>query len=242
MNAVVKDKKVVEFETYITKKKHFKARKIKAKKIIAILKKFKNLKDSTVLDVGVGSGIITSKLAKCCKKVIGVDIIDVRKDTEGYQFKKVNDTLLPFRNDSFDIVVSNHVLEHVDNQQEHINEIYRVLKKDGICYLTTPNKFWIKEPHYKLLFLSLLPKRSADFYLKIFRKNVSYDIKLLSYNQILKLVSNKFLVQDFVFNIMNSPEEYYLEKRLRILSKIIPKFKFLKYILPSYIFILTKKN
>lgn len=229
-----------EFESYASGR-YLKSRSLKAKKIISVLKKFKDLKNSTVLDIGVGFGVITSELAKYCKEVKGVDVIDARKCVKGYQFKKVEDASLPFKNESFDIVVSNYVLEHVENQKKHINEVYRVLKKNGICYLSTPNKFWLIESHYKLPFLSMLPKKLARFYLKIFRKDIEeYNITHLSYGQILDLVSKKFIVEDFTFEIMKNPREYHLEKNLALLSKIVSNFRFLKYILPSYIFILKK--
>ncbi|MBL7147228.1 MAG: methyltransferase domain-containing protein [Nanoarchaeota archaeon] len=231
-----------EFESYASKK-YLESRRLKAEKIISILNKFKGLKDSSVLDIGVGYGVITSELSKHCKEIIGIDIVDARRSTGGYQFKKVDGTILPFENNSFDIVISNQILEHVQDQKEHIDEISRVLKKGGICYFATPNKFWVIESHYKLPFLSMLPKSLANSYLKIFRKDaVPYNINILSYNQILKLVSDKFLVKDFAFEVMKNPEEYNLEKKLRFLSKIMSKFKFSKYILPSYIFILTKKD
>lgn len=233
---------VNEFKSYASEK-YLKSRKIKAKKIISILKKFKDLKNSKVLDIGIGYGVITSELSKYCKEIIGVDIIDARKSTVGYRFKKINNTILPFENNFFDIVISNQILEHVKNQKEHIDEIYRILKKDGVCYFTTPNKFWIIESHYKLPFLSMLPKNLANSYLKIFRKDaIPYNINILSYNHILKLVSDKFLVKDFAFEIMKNPDEYHLEKKLRFLAKIMSKLSFIKYFLPSYIFILTKKN
>jgi len=230
-----------EFESYASEG-YLKSRKQKAKKIISILKKFKDLKKSTVLDVGVGFGVITSELAKHCKEVRGVDVIDERKSVKGYKFKKVKDASLPFKNESFDIVVSNYVLEHVRDQKKHIDEVYRVLKKDGICYLSTPNKFWLMESHYKLPFLSMLPQKVARIYLKIFRKGAEeYNIVHLSYSQILKLVSVKFVVKDFTFEIMKHPEEYHLEKNLASLSKLLSKFRFLKWTFPGYVFILKKK-
>lgn len=44
----------------------------------------------------------------------------------------------PFLDGDFDMVVSTHVLEHVENPRLMIKEITRVLKKDGICILTVP--------------------------------------------------------------------------------------------------------
>jgi ubiquinone/menaquinone biosynthesis C-methylase UbiE len=52
----------------------------------------------------------------------------------------ITGTHLPFADDSFDVVLSNHVIEHVEDQGEHLKELRRVLREDGICYLATPNK------------------------------------------------------------------------------------------------------
>jgi SAM-dependent methyltransferase len=48
--------------------------------------------------------------------------------------------LLPFPARSFDVVLSNHVIEHVLNQRLHLGEIRRVLADRGVCYLATPNR------------------------------------------------------------------------------------------------------
>lgn len=70
---------------------------------------------------------------------------------------------LPFKDEEFDAVVSDQVLEHVEGEpQLFINEIYRVLKPDGISLHTTcfinpihgaPYDFWRFTPE-ALIFLS----------------------------------------------------------------------------------------
>lgn len=45
---------------------------------------------------------------------------------------------LPFASDSFDFVIANHVLEHVDNVEESLSELVRVLKRGGTAVLQTP--------------------------------------------------------------------------------------------------------
>jgi SAM-dependent methyltransferase len=45
---------------------------------------------------------------------------------------------IPFENNSFDVVICNHVLEHVPDFKKAASEIYRVLKKDGYAILQVP--------------------------------------------------------------------------------------------------------
>jgi SAM-dependent methyltransferase len=48
---------------------------------------------------------------------------------------------LPFENDSYDIVICNHVLEHVPDDKKALSEIYRVLKPEGFAILQVPADF-----------------------------------------------------------------------------------------------------
>ncbi|MBI5134900.1 class I SAM-dependent methyltransferase [Candidatus Uhrbacteria bacterium] len=52
--------------------------------------------------------------------------------------QKIDLTRVPYSNDVFDIVIANHVLEHIPNYLEALNEIYRVLKPNGAAVLQTP--------------------------------------------------------------------------------------------------------
>ena len=47
-------------------------------------------------------------------------------------------TNLSFKNNTFDLIICNHVLEHIIDDRTAMNEIYRVLKKDGIGILQVP--------------------------------------------------------------------------------------------------------
>ena len=52
--------------------------------------------------------------------------------------KKLNLMKIPFDEQHFDLVICNHVLEHVPDMQKCMSEIYRVLKRGGIAILQTP--------------------------------------------------------------------------------------------------------
>lgn len=54
------------------------------------------------------------------------------------EIEKADITNLLFPSDSFDVLIANHILEHVDNDMQALSEIYRVLKPGGIAILQTP--------------------------------------------------------------------------------------------------------
>lgn len=52
-------------------------------------------------------------------------------------------TACPYDDDSFDVIVSVEVLEHVDEDERFVSEVRRVLKTDGVFFMTTPNGDWV---------------------------------------------------------------------------------------------------
>jgi SAM-dependent methyltransferase len=62
--------------------------------------------------------------------------------TEGYSYadhvKNMNVTEIPFENEIFDLVICNHVLEHIPNDLDAMKEIYRVLKAGSLALLQVP--------------------------------------------------------------------------------------------------------
>src|SRR3989344_1721611 len=66
------------------------------------------------------------------KKVYGIDVDDYRLIKKGYEFKKIKNNKLPFKNKFFDVVISNQVIEHVNDPEKHVQEINRVLKDKGV--------------------------------------------------------------------------------------------------------------
>jgi ubiquinone/menaquinone biosynthesis C-methylase UbiE len=155
------------------------SRKRKAAKIQAVLDEVTEFSKANILDIGTGSGHIAYELAKSAKKVTSVDIVDERKEKKGYTFKLAKSETLPFKNETFDIVITNHVVEHTPNQEIHLSEILRVLKPDGFIYLATPNKYWLTDPHYKLPLISWMPRSLSRAYLKLLQ-NAEWDIYPLS--------------------------------------------------------------
>lgn len=54
---------------------------------------------------------------------------------------------LPFESESFDVVICNHVLEHIEDDRKAMSELYRVMKKGGWGILQVPMKNSLKKTY-----------------------------------------------------------------------------------------------
>lgn len=116
-----------------------------------------SIKGKTILDIGCGDGLYSVTFLKLgAEKVCGQDLSEnyikdaIRKSIElGYiNFTgKVGDcSNLQFEDNSFDIIFSGDVFEHITDELKlkFIQEAYRVLKPGGIFTVKTPNKSYLK--------------------------------------------------------------------------------------------------
>ena len=69
---------------------------------------------------------------------------------------------LPYSDRAFDMVVCLDVLEHVQDVDTVLREIYRVLKPGGIVLTTVPNRRAFRDPHYHLPLINWLPESLAE--------------------------------------------------------------------------------
>jgi ubiquinone/menaquinone biosynthesis C-methylase UbiE len=220
------------------------SRKRKAKKIVAVLNEYTLIKDSKILDIGTGSGDIPAELSLVSTEVYSIDIVDERKIKKGYTFIKTKDESLPYADNSFDVVITNHVIEHTPNQDKHTKEVMRVLKTGGHVYIATPNKWWLTDPHYKIPFISWLPRGLSSKYLKVIQKK-EWDIYPLSSRQLKK----KFRklggkTHNALVDLMKGESSKSLDMWGGILkvTKYVPKFllNISQYFSPTLIFVIRK--
>jgi SAM-dependent methyltransferase len=201
-----------------------------------------------LLEVGTGSGALTHYFATqpgLRYDVDAVDVIDQRKVTDGYRYCLVEGVHLPFPDRSFDIMISNHVIEHVGNrasQQIHLREIARVLKANAQVYLATPNRWQIVEPHFHLAFLSWLPVPWRTPYLRWRKRGDFYDCEPLELKELeLLLKENHFVFQNACVLAMQhmAVAEARSSKLLRFLVRLPHSVLFaLRVISPTHIYLL----
>jgi len=111
-----------------------------------------------VLDVGSGEGYGSNMLATVAESVIAIDLAPEATQWAARKYVRTNlnfvcgsATAIPIgRNSSFDVAVCFELLEHIEEQEELLAEIKRLLKPNGILILSTPNRStYSDEPGYK---------------------------------------------------------------------------------------------
>lgn len=213
---------------------------LKGERTIKILKKYKGSK-ARLLDCGCGIGLSLYYLSQYFKNSFGVETDIKSLEIARNQFRKLkcdaklklyDGKKLPFLDNSFDIVTSMEVWEHARDTRLMLSEIRRVLKPDGILHITTANKFWPIEPHYKLPFLSYLPYKIADLYIRLTKRAQFYhDIHLPTYGQFKKSVEEYFEVSDITLEMFMSYKYLRFDKeRGSIVILVAKTLKILKFL------------
>ena len=105
-------------------------------------------KEQSFLEVGCAQGYYLSKAMKKTKNVFGIDVvpsfIELAKRTKA-KVSIASAEKLPYKANSFDMVLCTEVLEHVPDWKKAVKEIERVLKPKGRAIVTVPlekSGFW----------------------------------------------------------------------------------------------------
>ena len=161
------------------------SRELRARRIAAVLRTFFCPDTSAlgVLDVGCSAGLISATLARHVAWVVGVDTdheaigyaTTAHREIKNVHFLTASGEVLPFPGRTFDVVICNHLYEHVTDALRLMAEIRRVLRPGGACYFAGGHVLQIIEPHYRLPFLSWLPRRAAGLYLRVTGRGSAYE-------------------------------------------------------------------
>lgn len=108
-----------------------------------------NTEGKTILDIGAGTGDFLLVCNKNNWKVFGVE---PSKNARNIALnKKINleENLTNFNNLQFDVITLWHVLEHIPNLMEYINNLKKLLKTNGVLVIAVPNFKSYDAKYYK---------------------------------------------------------------------------------------------
>ncbi|MBO0831195.1 MAG: class I SAM-dependent methyltransferase [Actinobacteria bacterium] len=222
-------------------------RRRKAAKILAVLRHFlgrENFTGLRVLDIGCSAGFISDEFRQAGASVIGLDIDEpgLSKARERFgdsvEFFLAAADDIPLPDDSVDVVVFNHIYEHVPDVGAVMTEIRRVLKPDGLIYLGLGNRLGVMEPHYRLPFLSWLPKRIAHSYVRLAGRADSY-YETFRTRPALRRMCAGLQVWDYTYAVLAQPAVFAADELVpRRLHGAPPGFwRAISPILPTYIWV-----
>ena len=168
----------------------------------SILENEVNLTGKVILDIGSGIGGTASVLSDS-NICVSLDISFPKllsQDEKPLLHKVCADgRFLPFKPGTFDVIILQDVIEHIDHAEIVIKEVFQALKEGGIIYISSPNKFSsvniLSDPHWGLPLISLLGRKAIKKYvLPILRKSERHRndfAALYSIRTILNFISDQ---------------------------------------------------
>jgi SAM-dependent methyltransferase len=122
-----------------------------------------------ILDYGCGAGQLVAAGRAAGLDMAGADVFyggsKAREEAEGSglfgtAIHEIRDGRIGFADSWFDLVVNNQVLEHVENLEQALSEIHRVLKPGGAVLSIFPSRDVFREGHIGIPFSHWFPRGS----------------------------------------------------------------------------------
>lgn len=163
---------------------------------------FKEPKNYKVLHIAPEKNLFEIFIASKFNEYVCGDLF-----TEGYSYpdyiQKIDLLGIPYKDDYFDLIICNHVLEHIENDEKAIKEIYRVLKHSGKAILQVPISKLIKKTYKDASILS--PEKKEEHF-------GQFDhVRIYGLDYLERLKKQGFKVQ--VINISNKYKKFGLNKK-----------------------------
>lgn len=103
-----------------------------------------------LLNIGGGSGQQSKLYESLGFDVYSLDIRNNSSDEKNKYFDLNEDTILPFQENTFDVIVCQEVIEHIENPWKLLRDSKKLMKNNGILIVTTPNILSVQS---RLMFL-----------------------------------------------------------------------------------------
>jgi SAM-dependent methyltransferase len=97
-----------------------------------------------ILEVGCATGRLLGRLDYSGSSLVGLDLSPVALQRVAINSQapvvQGNAEAMPFADESFDLIVANHIIEHTDDADRLMAEIARVTCPEGLVFLSYPNE------------------------------------------------------------------------------------------------------
>jgi len=167
-----------------------------------------------LLNLGGGSGQVSSIFNSLGYDVYNIDLVLESENDHNLRLD-LNKDKLPFDNQTFDTVIAQEIIEHLENPWALLREIKRILKPDGKLIISTPNILSLRS-RLKFLWSGYFPWFTPDCFeyhvhpipfwqLEIVAKQTGFSIK--------KVLGNG----DYFFKKNNSTQKQILSRNEEII-------------------------
>ncbi|MEH1008503.1 class I SAM-dependent methyltransferase [Winogradskyella sp. ECml5-4] len=184
---------------------------LKLRRAVKILDYFvtvkREIKEPRIIELGSGDGRFTAFIGEFGN----ADAIELSKEAVSHanelyphvNYMHGNALEYPLEYTAYDVVISQEVIEHIEEQDAYLEVCYNILKPGGYLILTTPNKKvfdhmeggnWSRQPIEKVL----TPSDLKGLVSKKFSV-IDYDSIILNFGKLgyFKLINNRFLTGFF---------------------------------------------
>ena len=118
---------------------------------------------SKILDLGCGNGDVVNAYRKRGLECYGCDFefkpgsnVQILEERGWIKKLPIDNYQIPFEDGFFDLVVTNQVMEHVQDYDRTLSEVRRVLKNGGVALHIFPSRFRPIEPHINVPFAGII--------------------------------------------------------------------------------------
>jgi len=240
-----------KYEARIYLNKKFKT--AKTSKYEWIFNRFPKKENLKVLELGCGTGLFWLANRKNIKDSWEITVSDYSEGmleaaqsslsrlNKNFKYEVIDAENINLSDNTFDVILANNMLYHIQNRDEAIKNIHRVLKKDGLFIASTMGKNDLSELHNYLY--EFLKARKPGFRFKEFKFSMDNGIEQLSkyfdnitvekYGNSLEIdeaepIVNYYLSFNGMHNGMDVLPQKFAEEFKEYLQNIIAKEKTIK--------------
>lgn len=142
-----------------------------------------DLKNRRILDLGSGRGYF---LIDAARRGYTVEGLEFSKRYIEETNKKAHEAGLaipvvqgrgenmPYEDNSFGFINMAEVIEHVEDPEKVMEEVYRVLSPGGMAYVSVPSRYSIKDTHFHLWGINWMPRAWCDHIIGLLHRHKEY--------------------------------------------------------------------